>query len=56
MRIYLCTPSLDIFKKAPFDWFHTIHKWSCGIILIDHIEPDGRKASWHHRKHIIMEM
>ena len=31
------------------DFKHQLHKWTMGIILIDHIEPDGKMASESHK-------
>ncbi len=50
MKIYFCKPYLrHLFEKAPMDFKHQLHKWTMGIILIDHIEPDGKMASESHK-------
>lgn len=57
MKIYICKiyPK-HLVEKFPKDFIHQIHKWSLGIILIEHIEPDGRKASEHHKGHILFRI
>lgn len=50
MKLYLCKPyPRHLFEKFPKDFKHQIHKWTLGIILIDHIEPDGTMASENHK-------
>ena len=57
MKIYLCKPYFKHFFNMKFiDIKHTIHKLSCGIILIDHIEPDGYLASKQHKNYIVMRL
>ncbi len=52
MSVYICKPYIrHLFEKPPLDFKHQIHKWTLGIILIDHIEPNGEMAS---KKHSIL--
>ncbi len=52
--IYLCKPYFKhIIERFPIDFVHLVHKFSFGIILIEHIEPDNRLSSEHHKQYII---
>lgn len=52
--LYICRPYFQhLFQNFPTDLIHQIHKWTAGIILVDHIEPDGSVASLSHKPYII---
>ena len=56
-KVYICKPyPKHIFQKFPLDIVHQIHKLTFGIILIDHIEPDGRLASAHHKDYVLFTL
>ncbi len=55
MKIFICKPyPRHLFEKAPLDFKHQVHKWTLGVILIEHIEPNGEMASKEHS--IIVEL
>jgi hypothetical protein len=57
IKIYICRPYWrHLTEKFPLDFKHQIHKWTAGIILIDHTEPEGKSAKDHHIKYIIKEL
>jgi len=56
-KIFLSAPTWGDFRNTKcIDFAHTIHKLTFGLILINHIEPDGRTAEEHHKKAIIFRL
>ncbi len=51
-KIAICKPVIHSCKWV-FDVKHIIHFLTFGILLIDHIEPDG-KSSFEHHKNLIL--
>lgn len=57
MTIYICKPNLrHLFQQFPKDIKHQLHKWTAGVILINHLEPNGLRAADLHRKHIVLKI
>ncbi|MDP1695427.1 MAG: hypothetical protein Q8L29_00765 [archaeon] len=56
-KIFICKPyPKHILEKFPLDITHLIHKFSFGILLVEHIEPDKRLASQHHKEEILFRI
>jgi len=54
MKLFLCRPYWrHLFEPFPKGLVHQVHKWTVGIVLVEHTEPDGRLASEHHEGHIL---
>ena len=54
IRVAICRPYWKhLFQKFPSDWKHQLHKWTAGMVLIDHKEPDGRSAFESHKDYIL---
>ena len=48
--LYICKHYFKhLLEKMPYDFKHQVHKWTLGIILINHQEPNGFWASSHHK-------
>jgi len=57
MEIYICKIDLKhLVETFPKDFIHKIHKWTAGIILIEHQEPDGFLASEHHKDVLLFRL
>ncbi len=57
MNLYICKPyPKHLREKFPKGLTHQVHKWSMGIILVDHTEPDGTTAIEHHKNYIILRI
>jgi len=56
-KLYICKPYFKhLTEKVPYDMKHLTHKWSAGMILFDHIEPDGHFASDKHSDFILFKL
>ena len=60
MKVYICKsyPShlVDLVKRPSKDVKHFVHKVSAGVILVDHIEPDGTRAAENHEKYLLFRI
>ncbi len=57
MKLYICKPDLGhLFQRFPGGLTHQIHKWTAGILLVDHTEPDGRSAAEHHADLVLIAL
>ena len=54
MKVAICIPDFrHIIEYAPRDFVHLVHKWSGGMILIDHEEPSGDTAFNLHKTEVL---
>jgi len=53
MRIFICRPDLHQHQYFPRDLVHLLHKYTLGILLIDHLEPSGAWAASTHAPYIL---
>jgi|GEM_PF-6271139 len=51
-KIAICKPAKHTGNWV-FDLKHILHRLTFGVILFDHVEPDGRTSFEHHKDFII---